>query len=72
MKDAPKCRCGCNGEASWLCDGFEYDPRKPDGKGIEFFDEPACSSAADYMDEAAHGFGLPFSRRRISEQGGSR
>lgn len=59
------CQCGCKGDASWLCTGNDYDPRKPGGKGKEFVDEPACTNAALYLDESASQLGLPFTRRHI-------
>lgn len=62
MSEEIKCRCGCGGEAKYLCDGTDFD-------GSTFTDEPACQSATAYMEESAHELGLTFTKRAIQPKG---
>ena len=53
-----RCKCGCGQPADWLLRG--YSP-----EGI-YEDEPACDSAARYVEECAAEFDCAFSKRPIT------
>lgn len=55
---APLCRCGCGKPAEWLISGFS-----PEGT---YEDEPACNSAAQYVEECAAEFNCEFSKKPIT------
>lgn len=60
MSQPLMCRCGCESEAEFLCDGTDFD-------GSKFTDEPACIGATIYMESSAWEFELPFSKRPITQ-----
>ena len=62
------CRCGCNGPATYLCSGTDYDPAGPNGRGEPFRDEPCCYSVMQYLAESSEELGFPFVVRRIDAQ----
>jgi len=64
-KNPVQCKCGCSDKPEWLCTGFELDPYKPDNKGKAYVDEPACHTAAFYLESTSFELNLPFSKRRI-------
>lgn len=59
------CHCGCNQTGVWLCSGNDFDPSKPQCIGQRFENEPACATAAEYMEETALALEMPFEKKPI-------
>lgn len=60
-KERPKCRCGCDQPAVYLCNGFDYEPRAKDKRGKPYVNEPTCLDAMLYLKESSAEMGHPFS-----------